>query len=59
MLFAALCASYLGWAHVTVAVLGGFVVSHLYMHVFRMWAETALMGPLLAVASVFLMRASA
>jgi uncharacterized membrane protein YGL010W len=58
MLFATLCASSLGWAHVTVAVLGGFAVSHLYMHVFRMWVEIALLGPLLAVASVFLMRAS-
>jgi hypothetical protein len=53
MLFATLCASSLGWAHVTVAVVGGFAVSHLYMHVFRMWVEIALLGPLLAVASVF------
>ena len=58
MLFATLCASSLGWAHVTVAILGGFAFSYLYMHVFRMWVETALLGPLLAVALVFLMPAS-
>ncbi len=59
MLFAALFASSLGWAHLIVVVLGGFVLSHVYMHVFRMRVETALLGPLFAVASVFLMRANA
>ena len=59
MLFATVCAASLGWTHVIVAVLGGFAISHLYMDVFRAWAETALLGPLLAVASIFLMRASA
>ena len=54
MLFATLCASSLGWVHAAVAVLGGFAVSHLYVHIFRMRVETALLGPLLAVASIFL-----
>jgi hypothetical protein len=55
MLFAILFASSLGWAHVIVAVLGGFAVSYLYVYVFRMWAEAALLGPVLAVLSIFLM----
>jgi hypothetical protein len=55
MLFAILFASSLGWPHVIVAVLGGFAVSYLYVYVFRMWVEAALLGPVLAVLSIFLM----
>lgn len=58
MVFAILCASSLGWAHVILTVLVGLAISHFYMHVFRMWVETALLGPLLVVASLFLMHAS-
>jgi hypothetical protein len=54
MVFAILFASSLGWPHVIVAVLGGFAVSHLYVHVFRMSVEAALLGPVLAVLSIFL-----
>lgn len=55
MLVATVYASSLGWIHVTLAILGGFAVSHLYMHVFRMWVETALLGPLAAAALAFVM----
>ena len=49
ILFAILFASSLGWIHVVVAVLGGFLVAYFYVYVFRMWTEAALLGPLLAV----------
>ena len=54
MLFAILFASSLGWIHVIVAVLGGFAVSYLYVYVFRLRAEVALVGPVLAVLSILL-----
>ena len=54
MLFAILIASSFGWIHVIVAVLGGFLVSYLYVYVFRMWIEVALLGPLLAVLLILL-----
>ena len=54
MLFAILFASSLGWIHVIVAVLGGFLVTHFYVYVFRMWTEAALLGPLLAVLLILL-----
>jgi len=54
MLFAILFASSSGWIHVIVAVLGGFAISYLYVYVFRMWAEAALLGPVLAVVSIAL-----
>ena len=52
MLFAFLLASSLGWIHVVVAMLGGFAVSYLYVYVFRMRPEAALLGPVLAVLSI-------
>ena len=55
MLFAILFALSLGWAHAIVAVLGGSAVCYLYVYVFRMWVEAALVGPVLAVLSIFLM----
>ena len=55
MVFAILLASSQGWLHVMVAILGGFVVSHLYVYVFRMRVEAALLGPMLAVLAIFLM----
>jgi hypothetical protein len=55
MVFAILLASYLGWLHVIVATLGGFVVSYLYVYVFQMRVEAALLGPMLAVLAIFLM----
>ena len=55
MVFAILLASSLGWLHVVVATLGGFVVSYLYVYVFRMRVEAALLGPMLAVLAIFLM----
>jgi hypothetical protein len=54
MLFAILFASSLGWVHVIVTVLGGFAVSYLYVYLFRMWVEAALLGPVFAVLSIFL-----
>lgn len=54
MLFAILSAASLGWPYVIVAVLGGFAISYLYVYVFRMWAEAALLGPVLAVVSIAL-----
>ena len=59
MLFAILFSSFLSWAHVIVAVLGGSAVWYLYVYVFRMRAEAALLGPALAVLSIFLMPTSA
>jgi len=58
MVFAILFASSLGWLHVIVAVLGGSAVAYLYVYVFRMRTEAALLGPVLAVLSIFLMPAS-
>ena len=58
MVFAILFASSLGWPHVIVAVLGGSAVAYLYVYVFRMRVEAALLGPVLAVLSIFLMPAS-
>ena len=58
MVFAVLLASSLGWPYVIVAVLGGFAFSYLYVYVFRMRIEAALLGPVLAVLSIFLMPAS-
>ena len=54
MLFAILSASSLGWMHLVVVVLGGFVVSYLYVYVFRMWTEVALFGPVFAALAIFL-----
>lgn len=58
MIFAILFASSLGWPYVIVAVLGGSAVAYLYVYVFRMRIEAALLGPALAVLSIFLMPAS-
>jgi len=58
MVFAILIASSLGWLHVMAAILGGFVVSHLYVYFFRMRVEAALLGPMLAVLAMFLMPAA-
>jgi len=54
MAFAILSAAAVGWPYVIVAALGGFVVSYLYVYVFRMRIEAALLGPMLVVLSVFL-----
>jgi hypothetical protein len=59
MLFAILFASSLGWPYAMVPVLGGLAVSYLYVYVFRMWTEAALLGPVLAVLPIFLMPAAA
>lgn len=58
MLFAILFASSLGWPHAIAVVLGGSAVSYLYVYVFRMWAEAALLGPALAVLLIFAMPSS-
>lgn len=55
MVFAILLASSLGWPYVFVAVPGGFAVAYLYVYVFQMRVEVALLGPVLAVLSMFLM----
>jgi membrane-bound ClpP family serine protease len=52
MLFAILSASSLGWAYAVLIVLVGFAVAYLYVYVFRMWVEAALLGPILAVLSI-------
>ena len=54
MVFAILFASSLGWPYAIVPVLGGFAVSYLYVYVFQMWTEAALVGPVLAALSIFL-----
>jgi uncharacterized membrane protein YGL010W len=54
MLFAVIFASSLGWMHLVVAVLGGFLVTYFYVYVFRMWVGAALVGPLLAVLLIIL-----
>lgn len=54
MLFAILLASSLGWIHVVATVLGGFAVSYLYVYVFRMRPEVALLCPVLVVLSIIL-----
>jgi hypothetical protein len=58
MLFAIIFASTLGWLYAVAAVLGGFAVSYLYVYVFRMWTEAALLGPVFAVLLIFLMPVS-
>ena len=59
MLFAILFASSLGWPYLILAVLGGLAVSYLYVYVFQMWTEAALLGPVLAALPIFLMPAAA
>jgi hypothetical protein len=59
MLFAILFALSFGWPYALAALLGGSAVSYLYVYVFRMWTGAALLGPVLAVLSIFLMPASA
>ncbi len=59
MLFAVLSASSLGWPFAIAAVLGGAAVTYFYVYVFGMWTEVALLGPVLAVLSIFLMPISA
>lgn len=54
MVFAILLASSLRWPYVIVAVLGGSLVAHLYVYVFEMRVEVALLGPVLAVLSILL-----
>ena len=55
MVFAILFASSLGWLYVVVSTIGGFVVAYLYVYVFRMRVEAALLGPMLAVLPILLM----
>jgi len=55
IVFAILFASSLGWLHVVMSTVGGIVVSSLYVYVFRMRIEAALLGPLFAVLAIFLM----
>ena len=59
MLFAIIFASSLGWMHLVVVVLGGSAGFYLYVYVFRMWTEAALLGPVLAVLPIFLMPGAA
>jgi hypothetical protein len=59
MVFAILFASSLGWPYAIGAVLGGCAASYLYVYVFRMWIEVALLGPVLVALSIFLMPVSA
>jgi hypothetical protein len=54
MLIAVVFAGSVGWPYVIVAVLGGSVVAYLYVYVFRMRVEAALLGPVLAVMWVFM-----
>ena len=54
MLFAILFESFVGWTLVVVTVLGGFVISYLYVYVFRMRVEVALLGPVLAALLISL-----
>jgi hypothetical protein len=58
MLFAILFAATLGWTHVIVTLLGGFAVAYLYVYVFRMRTEAALLGPVFAVLSILLIPTS-
>ena len=55
IVFAILFASSLGWLDVVVSTLGGFLVAYLYVYVFRMRVEAALLGPMLAVLPILLM----
>lgn len=54
MVFAILFASSLGWPHVIVALLGGPAIGYLYVYVFRMRVEAALLGPVFAMMAIFL-----
>jgi len=48
---------HLGWLYIGTTALGGLAFSFLFMQIFRMWSQTALiLGPLAAVASIFAMR---
>jgi hypothetical protein len=42
MVIAAFLAWPFGWVHVVVTIVGGFFLSFLCMHVFRMWSQMAL-----------------
>jgi hypothetical protein len=54
MLFAVLSASSLGWAYAVATVLAGFGVGYLYVYILRWRVEAGLVGPVLAVLSMFL-----
>lgn len=54
MLFAILSASSLGLASAVATVLAGFAVAHLYVYILRLRIEAGLLGPVLAVLSMFL-----
>jgi hypothetical protein len=54
MLFAILSASSLGWAYAVATVLAGFTVAYLYVYILRLRIEAGLLGPVLAVLSMFL-----
>lgn len=54
MVIAIVFASSVGWPYVIVAVLGGSAAAYLYVYVFRMRVEAALLGPVLVVLWTFL-----
>ena len=55
MVFAVVIAGSLDWVHVVTCMIGGFALAYLYVYFFKMWIEAGLLGPLLAIASIFAM----
>lgn len=54
LLFAVVSASAHGWAYAVATVLAGFGVAYLYVYILRWRVEAGLVGPVLAVLSMFL-----
>jgi len=49
---------HLGWLYLASTVIGGLIFSYVFINVFRMWSQTALIfGPVAAVVSIFVIRA--
>jgi hypothetical protein len=49
---------HMGWPYLASTVVGGLVFSFVFVNIFRMWSQTALiLGPLAAVVSIFFMHA--
>ena len=52
MLFAIFAASSMGWTYAIATVVSGSAVAYLYVYIFRMWVEVALLGPVLVALSI-------
>jgi hypothetical protein len=55
ILFAVVIAGSIDWVHAVACIVGGFALAYLYVYFFQMWIEAALLGPILAIASILAM----